>query len=104
MSDVSLSDIHKIKKILRDNGLHERECGHNHIAFDAVMGMNVKSPQPCDCYLAKDLWDMEADPPMRVEIMDNIAETVRGHIYDDGRRRAWRLDKHSGGGWKEMPW
>jgi hypothetical protein len=48
---------------------------------------------------------MESDPPAEVTTMRNNAETVRGHRYADGRRRAWRR-QHPGWGetseWTEI--
>lgn len=49
-----MSDLAKIRKILRDNHQHERECGVNNRVVEPVSGMVMLSPQPCDCYLSED--------------------------------------------------
>lgn len=100
MTDVPLGDIHKIKAILRFHGLHEGWCASRTSADGTLSGF-----PPCNCWLGEDPWDMEFDPPAAIETYRNNAETVRGHRYADGRRRAWRR-KHPGWGepseWTEI--
>lgn len=49
-----MNDLDKIRKILRDNHQHERECGVNTTIVEPISGMTMRSPRPCDCYLSED--------------------------------------------------
>lgn len=89
-----MSDIHKIKQILRFHNLHEQGC--------ALYGEDADSGDvaECDCWLSEDPWDAEASPPAHVDIMKNGAATFRTHTYDDGRLRTWSK-RHGDHPWVE---
>lgn len=89
-----MSDIHRIKQILRFHDLHEQKCSTH--GLDEV---------ECDCFLGEDLWDMESDPPTHVESYRTAdpwppAQRGRRHIYADGRVRQWSSER--GGPWIEI--
>lgn len=97
MNDVNLSDIHRLKGILRTHGLHEETCAGRCMVDD---GQSWRRFPDCDCFLSEDPFDMEKDPPLRIEGFQNSAEQSRRHRYSDGRVRDWT--KKRDGEWAEI--
>lgn len=83
-----MSDISRIKGILRVNNLHEEHCAYREDEREKSMLLIMGKSPPCDCWLSEDLFDMEADQPYEYECGTcGSREVILGSVFDKVPRR-----------------